>query len=161
MNRIKIVTGVFYLMLVISLVVLLKVCVDLTHLVENASNDEAFLQQYSLLQKDAGMHSIIAFVLLLGVGFLLFYLTTKSTPIILSNIVYIAIILYVFITTNRVFYENQNIEYTQQSEYWLTIFMGIFYILGAILVSVIGYITVRNYLRRSQHAISKVQTKIE
>lgn len=155
MNRIKIITSVFYLVLIASLVVLLKICFDLHQLVENVTSDELFFQQYSMLQKNAGMYSIVTFMVLLGFGFLLFYLTTKSTPIILSNIVYITIILYVFITINRDFYVNQNIDYTQQSEYLLTVFIGIFYIIGATLVSAIGYITIRNYLRRSQHAINK------
>jgi positive regulator of sigma E activity len=74
---------------------------------------------------------------------------------VLTNILYIGLVLFIFITANRSYFAVHNVDYSNKGEYWLTVFMGIFYIIGAVLVSAIGYITVRNYAKRSQHTLNK------
>ena len=148
MNSTKIATITYYTLFIISVAILLNVCTQINQLFSNVLALDSISNEYAELQKNAGVYGIISFIILLSVGFLLYYLTKKRTYIVLSNILYISLILYVFISANKQYYSVQNLQYSQQNEYWLTIFMGIFYIIGAVLVSAIGYITVRNYTKR-------------
>ncbi len=149
MNSTKIVTIIYYIFFITSAIILLYVCLDLNQLLNNSLVLESIGKEYAMLQKKAGVYGIVSFIVLLSISFWLYYLSNKRTYIILSNILYVSIILYVFITANKEYHLVQNLQYSQQSEYWLTLFMGIFYIIGAVLVSTIGYITIRNYTKRA------------
>ena len=159
MSTIKIITTIYFVLLTASIGVLYHIYSGFNQILESSSILENISTQYAQLQKDAGMIGIVSFMVLLCISFVLYYLTDKKSYILLSNIIYIVVILYVFITVNREFYTFQNLEFDEQSEYWITVFMGIFYIIGAVLVSAIGYITIRNYSKRSQHIINKTISK--
>ena len=159
MRVVKTVTILYFILLAASVAVLTNACLNLNQILENSNIFESTNIQYAHLQKEAGMTGIISFMVLLSVSFVLYYLTDKKSYILLSNIIYIGVILYVFITVNREYYIMQNLEFNQQTEYWITVFMGIFYIIGAVLVSTIGYIAIRNYSKRSQHTINKTLRK--
>lgn len=143
------------------MLILATLSIRLNNLFIQSNTIESIEIQYSQLQKAIGIYGIIAFITLLILSFIIYYLTHKRTYLFLSNIFYIAIILFVFVTINKSFYTFQNIEYSKSTEYWLTLFMGIFYIIGSILVSAIGYITIRNYTNRFQHPTNRVNKKID
>jgi len=159
MNRLKIVTLLYFAFFAISAAILLNICLQLNNLFIPDNSIELIKIQYSHLQKSAGIYGIIAFMVLLVFSFVLYFLTSKRTYILLSNILYIGVVLFVFFTANRAFYAFQNIDCSKSSGYWLTLFIGVFYIIGAVLVSVIGYITIRNFTNRSQQSIHKGERK--
>jgi inner membrane protein involved in colicin E2 resistance len=148
MNRVKIVTIIYFLLLAIGGSVLLHMATDISSILSDNAISDSIIRNYSHLQTRAGMYGIVMFMVLLLVSFILYFLTKRYNYILLSNIVYTFFTLYIYITVNRDFYIVQNIEYAQQGEYWLTVFMGIFYVVGSILVSAIGYITIRNYTKK-------------
>jgi hypothetical protein len=159
MNKVKIVTTLCFVVFAVSIAILLNICLKMNGLFADNHSLEFFKIQYAQLQKAAGIYSITAFMSMLVVSFALFYFTSKRTFILLSNIIYIGVVLFIFVSMNKAYYTFQNIDYLQNSEYWLTVFMGIFYILGAILVSTIGYITIRNYTKRGQHPFNNRVSK--
>ncbi len=160
MDKAKIFRWLFYLILVISLVWSFTIANKLYNLINIKEGFETIYNQYNSLQKTIGILGIVSFIVLLSISLVLYYLCNSRNYIFLSNLVYIGIILFVFITINKQYYINQNLDYTQQSTYWLTVIMGIFYIIGAILVSAIGYITLRNYINRSRHPFNKGTAKL-
>jgi len=148
---------IYYLLLLVSAIITLKLFANFGSLIDGYQVIDNIT--YSNLQKQVGIFGIISFIILLIVSYFIYFFTNKITYILLSNILYIAIVLYVFVTLNRNYFICQNIDYSQQSEYWLTIFMGIFYIIGAILISSIGYITIRNYAKRNQQTVKTSKRK--
>lgn len=154
MSQSKIATLTYFAILLLAIALFVKLSANISGLFDFKELPEGFDKQYGNMQKKAGITGIISFVVLLLFSVYLYYLTTKSTYIILTNIIYIAFTLFVFVSLNRDYFSVQNITYNEKSEYWITVFMGIFYILGAILVSAIAYITVRNYTKRSQHSMN-------
>lgn len=155
MNKNRIATLVYYVILVASIVLLANVCLSLKSLLQTEPLSENIDIIYNSLQKKAALYGIISFVILLVTSLVLYYLLSKPTYIVLSNLAYVTLVLFVFVTINRSFFEMQNIAYAEKSEYWITVFMGIFYIIGAVLVSAIGYITVRNYTKRTKNTLNK------
>lgn len=155
MTKIKIITIVYFLLLISGGAILFNIGMNMHSVLENYSPANQINSEYTMLQTRAGIYSIIIFIVLLLVSFILYYYTEKRNYIFLSNILYIGAILYVYVTVNKNYYLAQNLEYSQQGEYWITIFMGIFYIVGAVLVSAIGYITIRNYTKRNQNKSHK------
>ncbi len=160
MSKVKIFTLLYFVLLAISIAVLLNIFMQLNNLFSQNEAIAVIKTQYSQFQKTAGIYGIFTFISLLIISLILYYLTNKRTYIILSNILYVGVILYVFVTANKSLYAIQNIDYAQNSEYWLTVFMGVFYIIGAILVSAIGYITIRNFTNRSQNKLNRANKKI-
>jgi len=159
MNRLKIITIIYFVLFAISAAILVNICFKISNLFVPENSIELIKIQYSQLQKSAGIYGIVSFITLLLLSFALFFLNTKRTYILLTNILYIGVVLFVFFTANKAFYTFQNIDYSQSSGYWLTLFMGVFNIVGAVLVSVIGYITIRNFTNRSQQSGNKASKK--
>lgn len=155
MTKTKILTALYFLILFIGTILLFNISIDINLTLESFSPLNNIDISYTELQTKVSMYSVTIFVILLLISYSLYYLTNKRNYIIISNILYISITLYIYVTINRQFFEVQKIEYSQQGEYWITVFMGVFYAIGAILVSIIGYITIRNYTKRSTNLLVK------
>jgi len=153
MNKTKILTFSYFFILIIGVGILFRILLNINYLLNNNLVINS-IKEYSALQTKAGIQSIVIFVILLVVSFIIYFLTKRHNYILLSNIIYISFTLYIYITANKDFYVSQDIDYSQQGEYWLTVFMGVFYILGSILVSSIGYITIRNYTKNSRRQLN-------
>lgn len=155
MAKNKIITIVYFILLLIGGVILFNISVNMRSLIDNYSMLNSIDAEYTHLQTKVGIYSIIIFIVLLLVSFVLYYYTEKRNYIFLSNIIYVGVVLYIHVTINQNFHTSHNLEYSEQGEYWITVFMGIFYIIGAILVSAIGYITIRNYTKMKQNSLTK------
>lgn len=156
MNKNKIAVLVYYALLLISMALLFNVCLSLSELLQTSPLPDNLQTTYNALQKKAALMGIIAFVIMLIISLVLYYINSKPTYIVLTNLAYVALVLFVFVTINQNFFQVQNLTYNEKSEYWITVFMGIFYIIGAVLVSAIGFITVRNYSKRTNHTLNKI-----
>jgi len=152
----KIFIIIFFLLLTAGGALLLSILSNFNTLFDNV---ELLKDNYTVLLSKSGVYSIIIFIILLCVGLVLYYLTSSKNYIIIANIFYAFFILMVFISFNKKYFTSQNIDYMQQGEYWLTMFMGIFYILGSVLVSAISYITLRNYTKRNNRVLNNNKTR--
>lgn len=139
---------IFYIVFLIGMVALGIMLKQMNQLVDSATNSTEIVSSYNLLQKQIGIANITFFVVLLIGAFIHYYKKQDQKLILMANILFIAISLFLYTTLNQKFYQLIDAAYKEQSGYWLTLFMGIFYILGGILISAIGYITVRNNLKR-------------
>lgn len=151
----KITSIIYFGVLLITIVLLFNIGSSINNLLNESNISESFINTYGALQKKAGLYGIVTFAILLILSLLMYYFSSKTTYVLLTNIIYIALMLFVFVSANQNYFTMQNINYAEKSEYWITVFMGIFYIIGAVLVSAIGYITVRNYSKRSEHTLNK------
>lgn len=146
----KIIQIVFLVMLLASTAYLIFLSLGMQLVINDSSLSLQTLQvKYNSLQQQANLTSIILFAILLLLGFINFFLNKGAKYIVLANLLYIPVTLYNYITLNFNFYEKQGLIPSENSGYWLIVFIGVFYIVGAILVSVIGFLTVRNLNKRS------------
>lgn len=142
---------IFYIILLVSIFITsLKIIKLNAILLQIPQHNEAF-SAYNLWQKQMGYFNIIAYALLLIVAFIEFYNKQQKNLIFIANIFYIALALYIYVSINRNYYQTISTNYQQQNGYWVTLFMGTFYIVGGILISAIGFITVRNNIKRQIH----------
>ena len=150
MVKSRVLAVLYFLFLFIGGVIIVNIIIDINLVLEAYSSlNPIHTYDYTRLQTSIGVYSIVIFVILLMLSYSIYYLENKRNYIVISNILYIGATLYVYVTINKNFYEVQEIDYLQQGEYWITVFMGIFYVIGAILISSIGYITIRNYTNRT------------
>lgn len=155
MNRQKSGILIFYILFIIGSALLVFFAKNLYGIIQIDAITEAVSEKYLALQKQLSYLSISVFILLLMVSFYLFFTTKNKNPILLSNILYIGVTLFVFVSCNKQFYIIKSGVASQNSAYWLYLFIGIFYILGAILVSAIGFITIKNYINRHSDPANK------
>ncbi len=147
----KIISLSFLILLVISAVALISFCFKMNALINDSSLSLQTIQlKYSALQKQTSVLSIVLFIILLLIGFFNFYTSTNAKYIVLANLLYIPITLYNYASLNFNFYKLQGIEPVDSSGFWLILFIGIFYIIGAIVISVIGFFTIRNLVKRNK-----------
>jgi predicted transporter len=155
MNQKRIIILTFYSLIAIGTGILVLMASKMNHLLQTDMINPSIAETYFQLQKLISYTSIAIFIVLLLVAFYLFYLTQNKNPILLANILYIGITLIVFIDLNRKFFELHHEIVSKNGTYWLYLFIGIFYILGAILVSAIGYITIKNLNKRNTSVPNK------
>ncbi|PKP10305.1 MAG: hypothetical protein CVU09_08030 [Bacteroidetes bacterium HGW-Bacteroidetes-4] len=157
----KNITRLYYLLFIIGLGVMLFFASKIQGLLQSESITETISTSYALAQKQLSYAGIIVFICQLMISLYLFYISNNKKPILLSNILYIALMLYVYFGSNHRYYTLLNGAAADNTAYWLYLFMGLFYILGAILVSAIGYITVKNYTQlNSDVSIKNRRNKI-
>ena len=152
----KIIQIVFLVLLLSSAAYLIILCLNMNSVINNTALTLQALQiKYNSLQQQTNLTSIILFGILLLIGFINYYISGNAKNIVLANLLYIPVTLYNFITLNFNFYKTQGYEPNENSGYWLIVFIGVFYIIGAILVSVIGFFTIRNLNKRSNSLKNK------
>lgn len=150
MNFKKLVPVIFIVLLFLSTITLGALCLKMNNLLGDTSLTFQSMQiEYNALQKQTSLISIILFVILLLVGFINYYINQKIKYVAWANLLYVPVTLFTYVTLNYNFYKIQGVEPKEASGFWLILFIGIFYIIGAILVTVIGSFTVRNLHKRS------------
>lgn len=147
----KLIPIIFISVLFVSTVILILLCLKMNNLLSDTALAFQNIQiEYNNLQKQTNTTSILLFSVLLILGFVNYYINKKIKYIAWSNLLYIPVTLFNYVTLNYNFYKMQGLEPNEQSGFWLILFIGSFYILGAILVSVIGVFTIRNLLKRTR-----------
>jgi len=149
MNLKKSITLTFFFILILSLGILVSFIFKINGLLEGAQLNTALIDQYNNLQKQTNLISIILFIILLLLGFINYYKYNKANYIALSTLLYVFVTLYCYLSINYRFYELQNINPTESGNFWIFAFIGVFYVVGSILISVIGFYTIRNLLKRN------------
>lgn len=149
MNLNKIIKLVFFSILLLGLGIIVPYILKLNDLIEGSEINDAFIDRYNSLQKHTNVISIIFFVAMLVTGLIYYYKFNKANYLVLAAIPYIMVTLHCYISVNQRFYQLQHINPTESGSFWIITFIGIFYIIGAILISVIGYFAIRNLLQRN------------
>jgi len=147
----------FLLILFISTLVLGIISFRLNGLLNKGLDMEEIAESFKSMQKFLGVASIIAFTILLILSILYMKFTGNKTYLFLSNLFFILFTLYNYITLNRGFFSLNGNDPSDFGGYWLILFIGIFYIIGAIAVSAIGYIAISNYTRHRNETVKKYE----
>lgn len=148
MNSNKIITIVFYIAFVITGVVLFILSKNNHQLLVDAVTFDAVVDEFTELQKNTAIINIVSFSILTIIGLWAYRMQNKVSYLLLSLILYTAITLYNFVTLNKQLYALKVGIPSDYGAYWLMTFIGVFYIIGAVVVAAIGYITVKNYMKR-------------
>ncbi len=137
---------IYLALLIISIVILANMCMNAK---ESIVNSEVLNYNFiSALQKKITIANIVCFTTLIALGLWIFSITKRVNYLILSIILFVCITLYNHVTLTKLILTSQGKVPANEGAYWLVVFVGIFYILGAILVAAIGYIAVKNYTKR-------------
>ena len=158
MDKQKINLLVFLGLWLVAGIFLVKLCLTMqSTILENQTG--LSISDFLLLQKRVTLANISFFVPLLVISFVGFYFTRRKNLILLANLLYVAVTLFVYVNMNKAYHGINHQVATDQKGYWLFLFIGVFYVLGAVLVSAIGYITVRNLLNRENSSLKKGKSK--
>ncbi len=159
MDKKKLIITVFFVFCLIAVAVLIKLNYEAYRLIKDAADSELMPASFQILQKQISIVNIGFFIPMLLLSLAWYYLTNSRNLIVLSNILYITVTIFISYTLNREFSGLNNVKATETIGFWLFALIGIFSVIGSILVSTIGYITVRNLNNRNNPVPKKGRNK--
>lgn len=109
----------------------------------SADNAPQFSTLYSI-QKPIATTNIIFYVVLLSVALWLRSKGSKKSLTYLPLLIFSAYTMFCYISMSGMFFSLGGNDITRSGQYWLMFLIGIFFIFGAIGVTVIGNIAMRN-----------------
>lgn len=148
MKQKQLITLSFFAAFLIVVTILVKMNLSLAYLLAEATSFDAVIDVFSAKQKQLATTNIITYFILLGIALWAYTVEKKINYIFLSLIVFIAVTLYSYVNLNKNLFALKGLNPTDETGYWLMVFIGVFYILGAVVISAIGYIAVKNYTKR-------------
>ncbi len=113
--------------------------------------------QFSVLnsmQKPIATANIIFYVILFGIALWIYSKGGKKVLTYLPVLIFSVFTLFGYVTLSGSFFSIGGNNITHSGSYWLMFFIGLFFIAGAICITVIGTIAVRNLLKR-QNTVNK------
>ncbi len=114
----------------------------------NHSDIELALHNFSELQKKLEVYNLVIYAVLLSFGMYLFATLKRLNYALLALVLFIAFTLYNHVSLSKQAFALQNINPSESGNYWLLVFIGVFYVLGAVVVAAIGYLVLKNYAKR-------------
>ncbi len=145
-KKIKLIYAAVFLVAVTVLLLLINKTTGI--ITQNPSNVKQLFFEW---QKLISLWNIIFFAVLTFTGMYIYYKSGKKSLLILPLLIYITTALYSGVTLSRNFYITLQLQANTQNSYWLTSLMTAFFILGAILVSAIAFVTIKNLNKRTQN----------
>lgn len=101
-------------------------------------------------QKKISLVSLVSFVVLLIIGLTYYYFQKRVGYVLITNFFYIVSTLFNHISLTDIFLKKLLIATKESSQFLLSTFIAIFFILGGILVSIIGFYALRNLDKRKE-----------
>lgn len=145
-KKIKLIYAAVFLVAVTVILLLINKTSGI--ITQNPSNVKQLFFEW---QKLISLWNIIFFAVLTFTGMYIYYKSGKKSLLILPLLIYITTALYSGVTLSRNFYITLQLQANTQNSYWLTSLMTAFFILGAILVSAIAFVTIKNLNKRTQN----------
>lgn len=139
---------IYLLLLFAAIAFLAWQTIQLSELVNQANSIQSISAKYLQFQKNIGILNIVSFTVLLCISFLHYYKSRSKNFIYITNLLFTVVVLLNYVSINRTFYSLNGNEAMDSGSFWLMVFIGLFYIAGAIIVSAIGLISVKNFLKR-------------
>lgn len=145
-KKIKLIYAAVFLVAVTVILLLINKTSGI--ITQNPSNVKQLFFEW---QKLISLWNIIFFAVLTFTGMYIYYKSGKKSLLILPLLIYITTALYSGVTLSRNFYITLQLQANTQNSYWLTSLMTAFFILGAILVSAIAFVTIKNLNKRNKN----------
>jgi hypothetical protein len=144
----KIVGWTFVGLSAVYVAVMLIMCSQANATVGSLSGEPAF-NVLSAIQKPIATTNIVFFVLLLGVSLWMYWQSGKKAITYLPVAIFTVFTLFCYVALSGSFYSIGDGNPTLSGSYWLMFFIGIFFVAGAIIITVISGMAVRNLLKRN------------
>ena len=144
----KIVGLTFVGLSAVYVAVMLIMCSQANATVGGLSGEPAF-NVLSAIQKPIATTNIVFFVLLLGVSLWMYWQSGKKALTYLPVVIFTVFTLFCYVALSGSFYSIGGGNPTLSGSYWLMFFIGIFFVAGAITITVISGMAVRNLLKRN------------
>lgn len=144
----KIVGWAFVGLSVVYVAVMLIMCSQANATVSSLSGEPAF-NVLSAIQKPIATTNIVFFVVLLGVSLWMYWQSGKKALTYMPAAIFTVFTLFCYVALSGSFYSIGGGNPTLSGSYWLMFFIGIFFIAGAIIITVISGMAVRNLLKRN------------
>ncbi len=128
--------------------VMLIMCSQANATVGGLSSEPAF-NVLSAIQKPVATTNIVFFVVLLGVSLWMYWKSGKKALTYLPVAIFTVFTLFCYVALSGSFYSIGGGNPTLSGSYWLMFFIGIFFVAGAITITVISGMAVRNLLKRN------------
>lgn len=136
------------ILIALYLIVVGAMCVRANSAVDLVKGSDLF-ELLNTIQKPISMTNIVFFAVLLIVSVFIYLHHNKKSPMYVSCAVYSAFTLFIYVRLSQVFYQIGG-EGPTSANYWLLVFIGVFFIVGALTVSVIATIAIKNLLKQNQ-----------
>ncbi|MBR5959009.1 MAG: hypothetical protein IKZ99_11655 [Salinivirgaceae bacterium] len=117
--------------------------------------DELQFSVLSSIQKPHTTVNIIFYVALLGFALYLFAKGAKKAIVYLPVLIFSVFALFCYVSLSGAFYSIGGGNSSFSGPYWLMFLIGIFFVAGAIVVTVIGSNAVRNLLKHKENGTKK------
>jgi hypothetical protein len=160
MDKKKLIFGLYLIICIAACFIIIGLNLKAQNLLTTATETEILNAAFQKLQKQISYAGILFFIPMLIISLVWYYITSSRTLILLSNILYISTTLFVAYTLNKEFHELNNAIALETVGFWLFAMIGLFSIIGSILVSTIGYITIRNLTGRTNQKNKTQRFKI-
>lgn len=144
----KIVGWAFVGLSAVYVAVMLIMCSRANATVGSLSGEPAF-NVLSAIQKPIATTNIVFFVVLLSVSLWMYWHSGKKAITYLPVAIFTVFTLFCYVALSGSFYSIGGGNPTLSGSYWLMFFIGIFFIAGAIIITVISGMAVRNLLKRN------------
>ena len=128
--------------------VMLIMCAQANSTISSLSGEPAF-NVLSAIQKPIATTNIVFFVVLLGVSLWMYWQSGKKALTYMPAAIFTVFTLFCYVALSGSFYSIGGGNPTLSGSYWLMFFIGIFFIAGAIIITVISGMAVRNLLKRN------------
>ncbi len=151
----KILRYSYWGLLTIYIIVMLLMCAVANGRVEEATalstaeNPPQFAT-LSAIQHPVSVVNIISFMLMLGLSLWMQYNSSRKILTYLPLAVFAIFTLYSYISLPGLFFSMGGNNASLSGQYWLMFFIGLFFVAGAISVTVIGNIAMRNITNRQK-----------
>lgn len=103
---------------------------------------------FNNFQTQISLVSIICFIVLLIVGLVYYYFQKRTGYVLIANLFYIFSTLFNHISLTHIYLKKLSIDINESPQFLLNTFIAVFFILGGILISVIGFYALRNLDKR-------------
>lgn len=161
-NKSKIGNKIFLALMLVYIATMFILCsTSNAKISELGTASEASLQfsVLSSIQKPIENTNIIFFIVMLGIALWLFAKGAKKMLAYIPLLVFSVFTLFCYASMSGAFFSIGGNDITKSGQYWLMFFIGIFFIVGATCVTLIGTIAVRN-LRKRENAESNQTPKV-
>ncbi len=150
MKQKQLITLSYFTGFLIVIAILVKLNLNLTQLLSEATSFDAIIDAFNTKQKQLATTNIVTYFILLSISLWALSTEKKINYILLSLIVFIGVTLYNSVSLNKALFALKGLNPSNETGYWLMVFIGVFYIIGAVVIAAIGYIAVKNYSKRNQ-----------
>jgi len=140
--------NVYIVLMAFYLIVVGIMCMYENSAVDLVKGSDLF-ETLNKIQKPISVANIVFFAVLLVVSVFIYMHHNKKMPMYLACATYSAFTLFIYVRLSQIFYQVGG-DGPTSGNYWLLVFIGVIFIAGALIVSAMATIAIKNLLKHNQ-----------